>query len=164
MHILQQHLLTVMLKQLMMNLYTCYSFTMPHCVVFCFFSQGAGAVTCAWLCWRIKPPYTSRTRAPPLSDIISPTPAPSVPGPHPRWKTSDLLSVRSSTLCPDVAEPDRRSALEVLISTASVWGSNYHYHPEACRQTHTYCAYIQCRHTLSPGLLHTLDTETESMQ
>ena len=119
------------------------------CLTVFFLSQGAGAVTCAWLCWRIKPPYTSRTRAPPLSDIISPTPAPSVPGPHPRWKTSDLLSVRSSTLCPDVAEPDCRSALEVLISTASVWGSNYHYHPEACRQTHTYCAYIQCRHTLS---------------
>ncbi|KAL7394994.1 hypothetical protein ABVT39_008379 [Epinephelus coioides] len=38
-------------------------------------------------------------------------------------ETSDLLSVRSSRLCPDVAEPDRRSALEVLISTASVGGS-----------------------------------------
>lgn len=31
--------------------------------------QGAGAATCAWLCWRTKPPYTSRTRAPALSDV-----------------------------------------------------------------------------------------------
>lgn len=75
-------------------------------------SQGAGAVTCVWLCWRIKPPYTSRTRTPLPSDIISP--APSLTGPPPPMETSDLLSVRSSSLCPDVAESDCTSALTYL--------------------------------------------------
>lgn len=35
-------------------------------------SQGAGAVTSVWLCWRIRLLYTSRTRTPRLSDITSP--------------------------------------------------------------------------------------------
>lgn len=41
-------------------------------------SQGAGAVICAWLCWRTKPPYTSRTRTPLQSDtsLTSVTPTP----------------------------------------------------------------------------------------
>lgn len=69
-------------------------------------SQEAGAVICAWLYWRTKLPYiskTSRTLVP--SDSVTPVP-----------------SVTSNGNCPDVAESEFRSAPTVLISTMG--GSN----------------------------------------
>lgn len=137
-------------------------------VLMCIF-QGAGAATCAWLCWRTKPPYTSRTRTRALSDFTVASPAPSTPGSHPR--SSDLLSVQSSRLCQDVAEPDCRSAFRSP-SIYSVSGgtqnqnrpqiSQHGYQnittnlpakfPEACRSTRTYCC-VNTVHTHTPGLL-----------
>lgn len=129
---------------------------LPHCVCV---SQGAGAVTCAWLCSRIKPPYTSRTKTPLQSDIISPAPS-AVGSPPPPMETSDLLSVWSCRLRPDVADSHRTSALTYLniySDTGGGGGLKYYYQPAckvlmACHQTHTYWSYLQCRHTLSPGL------------
>lgn len=125
--------------------------------------QGAGAVTCAWLCSRIKPPYTSRTKTPLQSDIISP--APSAKGsPPPPMETSDLLSVWSCRLRPDVADSHRTSALTYLniysdtgggggwgvqLSTTNLPAKSLWL---AIQHTHTYWSYLQCRHTLSPGL------------
>lgn len=48
----------------------------------------------------------------------------SAPGPpRPRLKMSDLLSARQAGLCPDVAEPDRRSASQVALTYSASRGT-----------------------------------------
>lgn len=163
-------------------------FSIPISLYFYVF-QGAGAATCAWLCWRTRPPYTSRTRAPPLSDITSASPTPSAPGPQPplRSITSDLLlsserqplsrcswaRLQISFRSLHIYSVNRGDSKPKQTSDQSTWGSNHHYQPackvpEACREntyillrTHTVLTY-----TLSWTVthIHTLVTETESMQ
>lgn len=96
------------------------------------------------------------------------TPPPSGTRIPPRIETSDLLSVRSSRLGPDVAEPDCRSALEVfhIFSGQRGRGEQSQNRPQISNhgdQTVTTnlpaesprAAVKQHGHTLSPGLLHT---------
>lgn len=139
--------------------------------------QGAGAATCAWLCWRTKPPYTSKTRAPPLSDntVVDSTPF-RHQDPTPNWNVRPPLSpeLEARSWCSWAGLQISFRSLSYLqrpkgeggtepkqTSDQQPRGSNRHYQPacrvpEGCRQT-------AWTHTFSWTVTHQIP-ETQRIQ
>lgn len=112
-------------------------------------SQGAGAATCAWLCSRTKPPYTSRTRTLLPSDWVGL--APSVTG-SPPPKEGNVRPVSSALQAPSRCSWVTSQISSNSLNLYSVSGGLKPSLPtylQSFHQTHTHWSYIRCRNTLS---------------